>query len=339
MAIANIEPHKAAADRYERMVYRRAGHSGLKLPVISLGAWETFGGYADAKAAQDCFTRAFDCGVTHFDLANGYGQPPGNAEIVVGRVLRQLPRDEILIATKAGFPMWPGPYGDGGSRKYLIASCDQSLQRLGVDYVDIFYHHRPDPETPVAETIAALGTLVQQGKALYVGLSNYSGQQFLAAMAAARELGVTITLHQPQYNMLSRRVETDLFPHTREAGVGVAAFAPMASGLLTSKHLNGEVPAGSRGLLWPGQWVRAHDQQERARILGALNDIAKARGQTLAQMALAWDLRDEAVTTVIAGVSKLSQLEDNLGAVKNLAFSAEELAAIDALVPQAPAKR
>lgn len=338
MAIAQIEPHKPTEDRYERMVYRRCGRSGLKFPVISLGAWETFGGYADAAIAKACFTRAFDLGVTHFDLANGYGQPPGNAEIVCGRVLRSLPRDEILIATKAGFPMWGGPYGDGGSRKYLIASCDQSLRRLGVEYVDIFYHHRPDAETPVEETIAALGTLVQTGKALYVGLSNYSGQQFQAAMEAARKLGVTISVHQPQYNMLSRRIETDLLPHAREAGVGVAGFAPMASGLLTDKHLDGDVPAGDRGALWPGQWVRANDKARRAEILRALNDIAKARGQTLAQMALAWNLRDEAVATVIAGASKLAQLESNLGAVANLAFSEAELAAIDALCPQTPAK-
>jgi L-glyceraldehyde 3-phosphate reductase len=318
-----------AKDRYKQMQYRRCGTSGLKLPAISLGAWETLGGYRDGDVARACIVRAFDLGITHFDFANNYGHPAGNAEIVCGRALTELPRDELIIATKAGFPMWEGPYGDGGSRKYLIASCDQSLKRLGVDYVDIFYHHRPDPQTPIAETIGALATLVQHGKALYVGLSSYSGEQFRAALAAANAIGLPITIHQPYYNLLGRRIEKDLLPHTREAGTGVIAFCPMASGLLTDKYLDGDIPAGARGLLWPGQWVRAHSQEERGRILTALNGIAKARGQTLAQMAIAWILQTDGLTSVAAGASRVEQIEANVKALDNLKFSADELAAID----------
>ena len=227
------------ADRYQSMKYRRCGRSGLLLPAISLGAWETFGGYRDEAVARECIHRAFDLGITHFDFANNYGKPPGNAELVCGRALRELPRDELIIATKAGFPMWSGPYGDGGSRKYLIASCDQSLKRLGVDYVDIFYHHRPDPQTPIEETVGALASLVAQGKALYVGVSSYTGEQFVAATEAARQLGVPITIHQPYYNLLGRRVEKNLLPHTTQHGSGVIAFCPLASGLLTDKYLDG----------------------------------------------------------------------------------------------------
>src|SRR6185437_8325060 len=219
-------PESPAADRYDRMLYRRCGRSGLKLPAISLGAWETFGGYRDAAVARACTTRAFDLGITHFEFANNYGHPPGNAERVCGEILRELPRDELIVSTKAGFPMWPGPYGDLGSRKHLIASCDQSLQRLGLDYVDIFYHHRPDPETPIEETMGALASLI------------------------------------------GRRIEEDLLPHAKAAGVGVIAFAPLASGLLTDKHLDGEVPEGARGALWPGAWVRANDKARRAEVLG-----------------------------------------------------------------------
>lgn len=318
-----------AKDRYERMKYRSVGKSGLKLPAISLGAWETFGGYRDADVARECITRAFDLGITHFDFANNYGHPPGNAELVCGRVLRELPRDEIIIATKAGFPMWSGPYGDGGSRKYLIASCDQSLKRLGVDYVDIFYHHRPDPQTPIEETVGALATLIAQGKALYAGVSSYSGEQFVAATAAAKALGVPITIHQPYYNLLGRRIERDLLPHTREAGAGVIAFCPLASGLLTDKFLDGNIPTGARGALWPGAWVRAHSQEQRSEILTALNAVANSRGQTLPQMALAWILRDDALTSVAVGASRVEQIESNVKALEKLDFSAEELAKID----------
>lgn len=322
------EPQK---NRYEKMQYRACGKSGLKLPAISLGAWETFGGYRDAEVARACITRAFDLGVTQFDFANNYGHPPGNAELVCGKVLKELPRDEIIIATKAGFPMWSGPYGDGGSRKYLIASCDQSLKRLGVDYVDIFYHHRPDPNTPIEETIGALATLLAHGKALYVGVSSYTGEQYLAAVKAAKALGIPITIHQPYYNLLGRRIEKDLLPHTQEHGTGVIAFCPLASGLLTDKFLDGNIPQGARGLLWPGAWVRAHSVEERARILSGLNVIAKARGQSLAQMALAWILRSNALTSVAVGASRVEQVEANVKALDNREFSPEELAKIDAL--------
>jgi len=329
--------HEPAADRYERMTYRRCGGSGLKLPAISLGAWETLGGYVGADVARACILRAFDLGVTHFDFANGYGHPPGNAEIVCGKALAELPRDELIIATKAGYPMWPGPYGDGGSRKYLIASCDQSLKRLGVDYVDIFYHHRPDPNTPVEESVTALADLVKAGKALYVGVSSYTGAQYVAAVEAAKATGVPITVHQPFYNMLVRRIEGDLLPHTRSNGTGVVGFAPLASGLLTDKHLDGEVPAGARGALWPGGWVRANNQERRAEVLNGLAAIAARRGQSLAQMALAWAIRDEAVVSALVGASRVEQVEANVAALDNLAFSDEELAAIDALT-LAPAK-
>jgi L-glyceraldehyde 3-phosphate reductase len=331
-------PYEPAKDRYERMKYRRCGKSGLKLPMISLGAWETFGGYRDASVARECYTRAFDLGITHFDFANNYGQPPGNAELICGKILKELPRDEIIIATKAGFPMWPGPYGTGGSRKYLIASCDQSLKRLGVDYVDIFYSHYPDRETPVEETIGAIATLIQQGKAFYAGISSYSGEQYLAAASAAKSFGIPITIHQPYYNLLGRKVEDDLLPHTVKGGTGVIAFCPMASGLLTDKHLDGDVPKGDRGGIWPGAWVRAHSQDQRREILTGLNDIAKSRGQTLAQMALAWILRSESVTSVAAGASRVEHIEANVKALEKLEFSPEELARIDRITLE-PAKK
>lgn len=320
-----------AKDRYSKMQYRQSGRSGLKLPAISLGAWETFGGYRDAAVAKECIARAFDLGITHFDFANNYGKPPGNAELVCGRVLNELPRDEIIIATKAGFPMWGGPYGDGGSRKYLIASCDQSLKRLGVDYVDIFYHHRPDPKTPIEETMGALATLVGQGKALYAGVSSYSGAQYQAAVTAAKAWSLPITIHQPYYNLLGRRIENDLLPHTREQGSGVIAFCPMASGLLTEKYLDGDIPDGARGTLWPGAWVRGHTKEQRARILGGLNAVASERGQSLAQMAISWILHHDGLTSVAAGASRVEHIEANVKALDNLEFSVEELARIDEL--------
>ncbi|HEY1709540.1 MAG TPA: aldo/keto reductase [Rhizomicrobium sp.] len=323
-----------AKNRYENMQYRHCGRSGLKLPAISLGAWETFGGYRDAEVARQCLTRAFDLGITHFDFANNYGNPPGNAELVCGRVLKEFPRDEILVATKAGFPMWPGPYGDGGSRKYLIASCDQSLKRLGVDYVDIFYHHRPDPRTPIEESIGALATLIQQGKALYAGVSSYSGEQYLAAVGAAKAAGIRIAIHQPYFNLLGRRIEKDLLPHIAEQGSGVIAFCPLASGLLTDKHLDGNVPAGDRGGLWPGAWVRARSQAQRATTLNALNAIAKARGQSLAQMSLAWILHHELLTSVAVGASRVEQVEANVKALDNLKFDPDELAKIDQITEE-----
>jgi L-glyceraldehyde 3-phosphate reductase len=319
------------------MAYRRCGRSGLKLPAVSLGAWETFGGYRDEAAARACLLRAFDLGITHFDFANNYGHPPGNAELVCGRVLHELPRDELIISTKAGFPMWPGPYGDLGSRKHLLASCDQSLQRLGVDYVDVFYHHRADPETPLEETIGALATLVRQGKAIYAGLSNYPPARFKEALEVAKAEGLRITILQPYYNLLGRTFEAELKGLAEASGTGVIAFAPLASGLLTDKHLDGEVPAGARGALWPGGWVRANDQARRREILTGLDEIAKARGQSLAQMAICWNLRDPVMTSVVAGASRVEQIESNVAALEKPEFTADELARIDELTaPKKP---
>ena len=319
--------------RYDRMPYRRCGRSGIKLPAISLGAWTTFGGYRDAEVSRACLFRAFDLGITHFDLANNYGTPPGNAEVVVGKIVREMPRDELIISSKAGFYMWPGPYGEWGSRKNLLASCDQSLKRLGLDYVDIFYHHRPDPDTPLEETLGALDTLVRQGKALYAGVSNYSGAQFVDAVrVCAREGFTRLLIHQPYYNMLSRTVEWDLLPHTERAGVGVIAFCPLASGFLTDKYLGGEIPADSRAALqWGAEWVASNLPAEKEAVLRQLNALAKERGQTLAQMALAWTLRLPAVTSALIGASTVAQIEENVAALDNTAFSGEELAKIDAL--------
>ena len=323
--------HTPAADRYERMPYRRCGASGLKLPAISLGAWETFGGYRDEAVARECILRAFDLGITHFDFADNYGHPPGNAELVCGRALAELPRDELIISTTAGFPMWDGPYGDLGSRKHLIASLDQSLDRLGVEYVDIFYHHRPDPETPLDETIGALATIVDRGKALYAGVSSYPGELFDAAVEAAERSGVRITIHQPYYNLLGRTIEDDLLPRTSEHGVGVIAFAPLASGLLTDRYLSGDIPEGARGLLWPGRWVRAHSQDERGAVLSGLHDVATARGQTLPQLALTWILRRPEITSAVVGVSRVEQLEADVAALDGPGLTDEELARIDEL--------
>jgi L-glyceraldehyde 3-phosphate reductase len=246
------------------MQYRRCGKSGLLLPAVSLGAWETYGGTRDAEVARACMFRAFDLGVTHFDLANNYGTPPGNAEIVCGKIIKEMPRDELIVSSKAGYRMWPGPYGEWGSRKYIIASCDQSLRRTGLEYFDIFYSHRPDPDTPLEETLGALDTLVKQGKALYAGVSSYSGAQFEAALAVvARERLAPITIHQPYYNMLRRTIETDLLPHTERAGVGVIAFCPLASGLLTGKYLDGDVPPDSRAAReWAADWVGGKPKEE-----------------------------------------------------------------------------
>lgn len=319
--------------RYDNMQYRRCGNSGLLLPAISLGAWETYGGYRDGDVAQECMFRAFDLGITHFDLANNYGQPAGNAEIVCGRVLQQMPRDELIISSKAGYRMWPGPYGEWGSRKYLIASCDQSLKRTGLEYFDIFYSHRPDPQTPLEETMGALDTLVRQGKALYVGVSSYSGAQFDAAVEVVRRDRLApITIHQPYYNMLGRTVETDLLPHTDQAAVGVIAFCPLASGLLTNKYLDGDVPADSRAAReWASGWVRSKNQQDRRRILGGLEALARQRGQTLAQMAVAWTLRHKGMTSLVMGASRPEQVEQNVAALDKLTFTADELTQIDAL--------
>ena len=321
-----------AADRYDHMLYRRCGRSGLLLPAISLGAWETFGGYRGSDVARACLFRAFDLGITHFDLANNYGTPPGNAEIVCGEIIKEMPRDELIISSKAGYLMWPGPYGEWGSRKYLIASCDQSLRRMGLDYFDIFYHHRPDPETPLEESLGALDQLVRQGKALYAGVSSYSGAQFADAVRVCEREGYTrILIHQPSYNMLNRGIEWDLLPQTARAGTGVIAFCPLASGLLTDKYLHG-IPEDSRAAQrWGKAWIEQTLTPEKRAVLNELNTMAAARGQSLAQMALAWILRLPAVTSALIGASSVKQVEENVAALNNLAFSAEELRRIDEL--------
>jgi L-glyceraldehyde 3-phosphate reductase len=326
--------HDFAKDRYDSMQYRRCGKSGLQLPAISLGAWETYGGANDGDVAKKCMFRAFDLGITHFDLANNYGTPAGNAELVCGRILKDMPRDELIIASKAGYRMWPGPYGEWGSRKYLIASCDQSLKRTGLEYFDIFYSHRPDPHTPIEETMGALDTLVKQGKALYVGVSSYTGAQLEAAHeAVARERFAPITIHQPYYNMLGRSIEADLLPHTDRLGIGVIAFCPLASGLLSgSKYLDGNVPADSRPAReWASNWVASKSKDEKKRILNDLNGLARERGQTLAQMAVAWILRHQGMVSTVMGASRVEQVEQNVLALSKLSFSAQELAHIDTL--------
>lgn len=320
-----------AQNRYENMLYRRCGKWGLKLPAISLGAWETFGGYRGMEVARECLYRAFDLGITHFDLANNYGRPPGNAETVVGQVLRDMPRDELIISTKAGYYMWPGPYGDGLSKKYLVSSLDQSLKRLGLDYVDIFYAHRPDPETPLEETLAALDLIVRQGKALYVGVSNFPGALFEQAVALTKEMGLApITIHQPYYNLLGRGAESDLFEHTLTAGTGVITFSPLAQGLLSNKYLGEELPADSRASLW---WDTQNQEMKlKAKTLDKvrkLNALAQERGQTLPQMALAWNLRHPTVTSVLIGASRVEQIVENVAALQNLDFSDDELRQID----------
>jgi L-glyceraldehyde 3-phosphate reductase len=322
-----------AESRYDQMLYRRCGRSGLMLPGVSLGAWQTFGGYKDEEVARDVIFRAFNLGVTHFDFANNYGTPPGNAEVVCGKILRELPRDEMIISSKAGYRMWPGPYGEWGSRKYLIASCDQSLKRMGVEYFDIFYSHRPDPGTPLDETLGALETLVKHGKALYAGVSSYSGAQFAdAVQTVARHDWAPITIHQPYYNLLHREIEWDLLPQTGRFGAGVIAFAPLASGLLTDKFLTGEVPNTSRAAtIWPKGWVQGHPVEARRRILTGLDEVAKKRGQSLAQMAIAWVLRHPEVTSALIGASSVRQLEDNVAALRKLDFSPDELRQIDRL--------
>jgi len=320
--------------RYDKMTYRRCGRTGLMLPAISLGAWQTFGGYRDESVARDCFFRAFDLGITHFDLANNYGTPAGNAEIVCGKIIKEMPRDELIISSKAGYRMWPGPYGEWGSRKYLIASCDQSLKRMGVDYFDIFYHHRPDPDTPLEESLGALDQIVRSGKAIYAGVSSYSGAQYTDAVRTVERMGLTsITIHQPYYNMLKRTIETDLLSLTERFGTGVIAFCPLASGILTSKYLGGDIPPDSRAAKdWSADWMQNNMPEKRRALLIALNAIAQERGQTLAQMALAWILRLPTITSALIGASSVKQLEENVAALDNLSFTTEELAKIDELL-------
>jgi L-glyceraldehyde 3-phosphate reductase len=326
-----LDTYAPDPDRYDgRMPYRAVGRSGLKLPAISLGLWHNFGDDTPFDRQRSILRRAFELGVTHFDLANNYGPPYGSAETNFGRHLREdfRPyRDELVISSKAGWDMWPGPYGDLGGRKYLLASLDQSLQRMGLDYVDIFYHHHYDPSTPVEETMQALDTAVRQGKALYVGISSYSGERTREAVAIARELKTPLVIHQPSYSMLNRWVEEDLLDAVGDTGLGVIAFSPLAQGMLTDKYLNG-VPAGSRASQGKSLSTDLLTEKNLTHIR-ALNDLAAGRGQTLAQLALAWVLRDERVTSALIGASSVKQLEDSVGAVRNLGFTAGELADID----------
>ncbi len=323
-------PYAPADDRYDRMLYRRTGRSGLRLPAISLGLWWNFGDDRPLETSRAIVRRAFDLGVTHFDLANNYGPPYGSAEETFGKLLEQdlRPfRDELVISTKAGYDMWPGPYGDWGSRKYLLASLDQSLARMGLDYVDIFYSHRFDPETPLEETMGALDSAVRAGKALYAGISSYSAEKTREAAAILRELGTPLLIHQPSYSLLNRWIEPELLDAIGELGVGCIAFSPLAQGMLTSKYLDG-IPEGSRAS-WPSSLSPDLLTDETVEKVRALNAIAGERGQTLAQMALAWVLRDERVTSALIGASSVAQLEDNLGALERLAFSDDELDEID----------
>jgi L-glyceraldehyde 3-phosphate reductase len=320
----------AAPDRYDAMPYRRTGRSGLLLPTVSMGLWQNFGTERPLETSRAILRRAFDLGITHFDLANNYGPPYGSAEEVFGRIVEQdlRPyRDELVISTKAGYDMWPGPYGDHGSRKYLLASLDQSLRRMGLDYVDIFYSHRFDPDTPLEETLGALDTAVHQGKALYVGISSYSAQRTEEAAAILRDLGTPLLIHQPSYSMLNRWIEPDLLDVLGQEGIGCIVFSPLAQGMLTDRYLDG-VPEDSRAAR-AGSLSREMLSDENLARVRALNDIAAARGQTLAQLALAWTLRDPRVTSALIGASSVDQLEQNVGALRRLDFSDDELAEID----------
>jgi L-glyceraldehyde 3-phosphate reductase len=326
--------YSPADDRYDTMTYRRTGRSGLKLPAISLGLWQNFGEGRPWERQRDIVRRAFDLGVTHFDLANNYGPPPGSAESNFGRMLTADlagHRDELVISTKAGYDMWDGPYGDFGSRKYLVSSLDQSLRRLGLDYVDIFYHHRPDPETPLEETMGALDAVVRSGKALYVGISNYQAEQAAQAAAILQELGTPLLIHQPSYSIMNRWIEKDHLLDTLErVGAGCIAFSPLQQGLLTDRYLGG-IPADSRARTSAFLSEKDLDTATMGRIQ-ALNDIAKRRGQSLAQMAIAWALRDQRMTSLIIGASSVEQLETNVAALDNLELSAAELGEIDSAV-------
>jgi L-glyceraldehyde 3-phosphate reductase len=317
-------------NRYSKMQYRRSGRSGLKLPAISLGLWQNFGGDAPFEHQRATVRRAFDLGITHFDLANNYGPPYGSAEENFGRILaKDLAghRDELIISTKAGYDMWPGPYGDWASRKYLLASLDQSLKRMGLEYVDIFYSHRFDPETPLEETMGALDSAVRQGKALYVGISSYSAERTREAAAILKRLGTPLLIHQPSYSMLNRWIEPDLLNVLKDEGAGCIVFSPLAQGLLTDRYLDG-VPAGSRAS-HPGSFSTELLTNKNLAKIRALNEIAKRRGQSLAQMAVAWVLRDPVVTSALVGASSVAQLEQNVAALEKLEFSKEELAEID----------
>ena len=327
--------HTPSPTRYDNpSLYKRCGRSGLKLPRLSLGLWHNFGDNNTHENSRALVLHAFDRGITHFDIANNYGPPPGHAEQCFGQILREDlagHRDELIISTKAGYPMWDGPYGDWGSRKYLLASLDQSLRRLGLDYVDIFYHHRPDPETPLEETMSALAHAVRSGKALYAGISNYNPEQTARAAALLRDLGAPCLIHQPRYSMFERAPERGLLNTLAYEGIGCIVFSPLAQGQLTDRYLNG-IPADSRAGHDP-RFLKPENITEATLVkLRALNQLAQARGQSLAQLSLAWVLRQPAVTTALIGASKPAQIDDNLGALQNTAFTTAELAAIDKIL-------
>jgi L-glyceraldehyde 3-phosphate reductase len=327
-----LSHYQASINRYDQMPYIRCGRSGLKLPAISLGLWHNFGGVDTLENARAMLRRGFDLGITHFDLANNYGPPYGSAEETFGQILRKdfLPyRDELIISSKAGFDMWYGPYGEWGSRKYLIASLDQSLKRMGLEYVDIFYHHRPDPDTPLEETMSALDQVVRQGKALYAGISNYSAEQTRAAARILRELGTPCLINQVVYSMFNRWVEPELLDAAAHEGIGLIFFSPLAQGLLTDRYLEG-IPEDSRAIK-SGVFLRPeHVTEDRVSKARRLNEIARRRGQTLAQMALAWVLRHRVATSALIGASTVKQVEDNAAAAQHLEFTEAELQAIDA---------
>jgi L-glyceraldehyde 3-phosphate reductase len=327
--------YQASSSRYSEMKYNRTGRSGLKLPAISLGLWHNFGGVDQAENGRAMLMRSFDLGITHFDLANNYGPPPGSAEEMFGKVMKSdlTPyRDELVISTKAGYHMWEGPYGDWGSKKYLISSLDQSLKRMGLDYVDIFYSHRPDPETPMEETMQALDQIVRQGKALYVGISSYSADQTKEAVAILKQLGTPLLIHQPSYSMLNRWIENGLQDVLEENGVGSIAFCPLQQGLLTNKYVSG-IPSDSR--VAKAGFLKEKDiTPEKVAMIIRLNEIAVRRGQSLAQMSLAWVLRGGRVTSALIGASRVSQIEENVAALNNLEFAPEELAEIEQILGQ-----
>jgi L-glyceraldehyde 3-phosphate reductase len=325
----NMDNYQPDTDRYSRISYKRCGKSGLKLPLISLGLWHNFGGVDIFENGRDIVKYAFDQGITHFDLANNYGPPPGSAEENFGKIIKKdlRPyRDELVISTKAGYLMWDGPYGEWGSRKYLISSLDQSLKRMGLEYVDIFYHHRPDPETPLEETMMALDQVVRQGKALYAGISNYNDEDTAKAARILKELGTPCLINQVKYSMFERWAENRLLETADKNGIGIIAFSPLAQGLLTDRYLNG-IPEGSRASKSWG-FLKAHEVEPALQKVRILNEIAINRGQSLAQMALAWLLKDERVTSVLVGASSVGQLADNLGTLKNLSFTHEEIKGI-----------
>ncbi len=331
-----MNEYQVDKNRYDgRMQYRRCGRSGLKLPEISLGHWHNFGGDQPTEVQRQMIYTAFDCGITHFDLANNYGPPPGSAEVNVGKILKDLPRDELIISSKAGYLMWDGPYGEWGSRKYLLASLDQSLKRIDVDYVDIFYSHRFDPETPLEETLGALNSAVEMGKALYVGISSYSSEQTRDAVQICQDRGwANILIHQPNYSMFNRWIEKRLTATCRETGMGMIAFCPLYQGLLTDKYVD-SIPEGSRAQYAP-QFLRSEDMSEQTMdVVRGLQAIAKRRGQSLAQLAIAWILRLPEITSVLIGASRAEQITENCQATKNRDFNAQEIAEIDQLLNQA----